>query len=102
MVLLWISKVGNTGILYILLGRNLIKDAINLVHTHTEHNQHTFSHQKYFNKNSSASYLLTSSLEPHEDRSHAGLSIHHPHLLPQLSVLEHALLVQLYSLLQDS
>ena len=51
---------------------------------------------------SAGSYLLTSSLEPHEHRGHTGLSIHQPHLLPELRVLEHALLVQLYALLQDA
>ena len=51
---------------------------------------------------SAGSYLLTSSLEPHEDWSHTGLSIHQPHLLPELCVLEHALLVQLNTLLQNA
>ena len=47
-------------------------------------------------------YLLTSSLEPHEHRGHAGLAVHQPDLLPELGVLEHALLVQLNPLLQDA
>ena len=50
----------------------------------------------------SVSYLLTSPLEPHEHWGHAGLAVHQPHLLSELRVLEHALLVQLYALLQDA
>ena len=46
------------------------------------------------------SYLLAASLEPHEHRGHAGLAVHQPDLLPELCVLEHALLVQLNALLQ--
>ena len=46
------------------------------------------------------SYLLAASLEPHEHRGHAGLSVHQSDLLPELRVLEHALLVQLNPLLQ--
>ena len=45
------------------------------------------------------SYLLTAALEPHEDGGHAGLAVHQSDLLPELRVLEHALLVQLNPLL---
>ena len=44
-------------------------------------------------------YLLAAPLEPHQDWSNAGLAVHQADLLPELGVLEHALLVQLYPLL---
>ena len=47
-------------------------------------------------------YLLAAPLEPHQDWSNAGLAVHQADLLPELGVLEHALLVQLDPLLEDS
>ena len=60
--------------------------------------------------------LLAAPLITHQDRRDAGLPVHHshltkifhpdypdhPHLLPQLGELEHALLVQLDPLLKNS
>ena len=46
--------------------------------------------------------LLATALEAHEHRRHTALTVHQPHLLPQLRELEEAFLVQLDPLLQDA